>query len=319
MSLWPLLSLLPIPWIGPVLIPIIFPVLVSSVVTLVFGFLNFIFCIICLSRRSNPTPHWRGLLAIGIIGIIPGYGIGILVIIAAVQAKQAGKWHRDQASRVTRPTQRAVPRYRRIYRPERLERFQGFDQQIVKSLQAAQKSFKAKRWRTVVKHSWKGTEALLQKLYEINFNELPEALPIREVIRRLTPRLPRGRQTAAAIEEVHRIRSRIKPGSPPVKQEDAERVLAAAHQLCFWFNIRLDADTKTVTVQPVTPKDEKPPKGLCGVCNLQLRVDQRTLTTPCCSSICHYACLSEWVKVKQVCPLCRKRLQFRRGEILIRD
>ncbi len=305
------------PWFGLIFLPIFLSTIAYSILFIIFGILDLIFCITCLSRRGNPAPHWGGLLVVGIISIITGFGIGILVIVAAVLAEQSGGRRQTQTRRVTRQTRRPTQQRTRIYRRERLGRSQHFDQQIVKYMQAAQKSFKAKRWRTVVKHAWTATEALLNKLYEINFDETPPpSLSTKEIIQRLTIHLPRGKQTAAAITEVYMIRSKVKPKSAPVKQEDAEKVLAAAHQLCFWFNIRLEVDTETT--QTVAPKVETVPEGLCGVCNLRHRPGQRILTTPCCKSICHYACLSEWVKVKQVCPLCRKKLQFRSGEVRLR-
>ncbi len=312
----PLLILLSDPWFGVFLFTIIFPIILVSTVYMIFGIIDLVLGIYCLARRGNSTSHFRGLLVAGIVGLITGFGIGILVIIAAFLDQSSVDMHRVQPRRERKPARRPARRTRRISRSERRSMFQHFDQQIVKSMQSAQKSFKAKRWRTVVKHSWTATDALLNKLYTISFGDPPVSLSVKEIIRRLTPQFPRGNQTAATIEEIHRIRSGIKPGSPPVKQDDAERVLAAAHQLCFWFNIQLDADTETI--QPVVTREETVPEGFCGVCNLRHRAGQRIQKTPCCSAICHYACLSEWVKVKQVCPLCRKRLQFRDGEVRLR-
>jgi hypothetical protein len=305
------------PLFGTFFIPIILSGIAFVSILIVFGIIDLVLSMICFTRRSNPTNHWGGLLFAGIIGVVTGYGIGILVIVAAILARQSVDMHQVQPRRVSRSVQRPARRTRRISRSERLRRFRDYDQQIVKSMQAAQKSFKGKRWRTVVKHTWTATEALLTKLYEINFDEPPpHSLSEKQIIQRLTPHLPGGRETAAAITEVLEIRSKIKPKSARVKQADAEKVLAAAHQLCFWFNIQLD--TEREPVQPMLLEEETVPEGVCGVCNLQHRPGQRVLTTPCCDAVCHYACLSEWVKVKQVCPRCREKLRFRSGKVRIR-
>lgn len=70
-------------------------------------------------------------------------------------------------------------------------------------------------------------------------------------------------------------------------------------------------------IERVAPLDSEGEQlgDLCGVCNLDLRTRQQTLTTPCCTVLCHFACLSEWVKVKGACPRCRTALRFSRGKV----
>lgn len=50
----------------------------------------------------------------------------------------------------------------------------------------------------------------------------------------------------------------------------------------------------------------------CIVCGLPIREGQEKVYCPNCGNPAHYAHLAEWVKVKGVCPLCRKRIPLRR-------
>jgi hypothetical protein len=84
LSLPGLLALLPYmtdPWIGPWVASIMMPTLIWMVVLIVFGFFSLILGILCLRWRNN-LPGGNTLLIWGIIGIIVGFGIGVLVLVA---------------------------------------------------------------------------------------------------------------------------------------------------------------------------------------------------------------------------------------------
>ncbi len=198
---------------------------------------------------------------------------------------------------------------------DRDQRLKELDMKIKKALEAAYTAYNAGHWRRVVVEAWDATEALLDKLYYINFNiPRPTGASTQIVIDLLSPYLPLGRETAVALQEIRRLRNKIQPLSSAPRQEDAERILVSAQQLAYWFNIPLEHYIPGA--KPVIPKGEKPDDlERCGVCNLRIRTAQRRLDTPCCQVTCHYACLSEWVKVKLKCPRCRKPLRFDRGEI----
>lgn len=206
--------------------------------------------------------------------------------------------------------------YRQFTR-DRDQRLKELDQKIKRAMEAAFKAYKEGHWRRVALKAWDATEALLDKLYDTNFDEpRPDRLSTQIVIDRLAPHLPLGVQTSAALQEVRRLRNKIQPLTSAPKQVDAEQILAAAQQLCYWFNIPLEHYIEGA--KPVKPKGEKPERELCGVCNLRIRTAQRSLNAPCCQTICHYACLSEWVKIKAKCPRCRKSLRFDQGEVKMR-
>ena len=218
------------------------------------------------------------------------------------------------------PRRRQREEQRREYRrfaQDRDRRLMEFDQKIQESMEASFKAFQEGEWRKVAMKAWEATEALLDKLYDLNFDgPRPDRLSTQIVIDRLMPHLPLGRQTTKTLQEVRRLRYKIQPLTTSPQRIDAERILAAAPQLCYWFNIPLDHYIKGA--RPVLPKGEKPTGVRCGVCNLRIRTAQRSLNTPCCHFVCHYACLSEWVKVKTNCPRCRKPLRFDRGDVKLR-
>jgi hypothetical protein len=56
--------------------------LTLGIVFIGFAICGFILAAVCLRWRNNPAAHRKGLLVVGIIGIIVGFGIGVVPLIA---------------------------------------------------------------------------------------------------------------------------------------------------------------------------------------------------------------------------------------------
>ncbi len=76
-----LLPLMADPLFGALFAGIVMPTLIMLVIYFIFGIFSLILGILCLRWRNN-LPGGNTLLIWGIIGLIVGWGIGVLVLVA---------------------------------------------------------------------------------------------------------------------------------------------------------------------------------------------------------------------------------------------
>jgi hypothetical protein len=92
---------------------------------------------------------------------------------------------------------------------------------------------------------------------------------------------------------------------PIVAPRDAIRILALLRDEDD-DDLPRNADV-TIDAQSHPYRESQEPKD-CPICQVQLRSNDQVITLDC-AHIYHVQCISEWVKYKDECPLCRTSIQ----------
>jgi hypothetical protein len=91
---------------------------------------------------------------------------------------------------------------------------------------------------------------------------------------------------------------------PIVAPRDAIRILALLRE--DDDDLPRNSDV-TIDALPHLYRESQEPKD-CPICQVQLRNNDQVITLDC-AHIYHTQCISEWVKYKDECPLCRTSIQ----------
>jgi hypothetical protein len=84
-----------------------------------------------------------------------------------------------------------------------------------------------------------------------------------------------------------------------------------AHTLrAFLLSIRREEDVFIMSepIPYLVPRIALGPNGDCPIC-IEPQLEGELIVEPDCKHIFHDHCLSEWMKTKQTCPLCRARIK----------